>query len=125
MQALVIDDARVMRLLLRGTLQQLGFAVSEAGNGREGLDRLAQGNRPDVVFVDCYMPEMDGFAFLQGVRANPLLTGLPVIMVTGENDGDTARRALSEGASACIVKPFTPDIIRDQLQSLGVACAGP
>ena len=70
MRALVIDDARTMRLILKHVLTDIGFAVSEAGDGRAGLEQLERMDRPDVVFVDCFMPEMDGFEFLRAVRAD-------------------------------------------------------
>ena len=63
MQALIVDDARVMRMILRNLLKSIGFAVAEAENGRAALEQLGRMDRPDVVFVDCFMPEMDGFEF--------------------------------------------------------------
>ena len=70
MRALVIDDSRAMRALLGRLLGEIGFAVDEAGNGREGLEHLGTHGAPDVVLVDWNMPEMSGFEFVQAVRAN-------------------------------------------------------
>jgi two-component system chemotaxis response regulator CheY len=123
MHALVIDDARVVRLLLRGTMQQLGFEVSEAKDGVEGLSRLRQGGTPDVVLVDGHMPQMDGFEFVRQVRRDPRLAGLRVILVTGEEDASVTDRALSDGADACLVKPFTKETLGRRLADLGVCRA--
>src|SRR3982751_4557510 len=100
MRALIVDDARAMRLILRQILHKLGFEVAEAAHGREALDRLRQRDvgAPDVVLVDCQMPEMDGFALVEAVRADPDLRGLRVIMVTGEEEAAQAARALAAGA---------------------------
>jgi two-component system chemotaxis response regulator CheY len=123
MRALVIDDARAMRLILRQALQKLGLEVIEAGNGREGLEQLQRGSPPDVVLVDCQMPEMDGFAFIKAVRAAPPWQHLQVVMVTAEEDPAQAARALEVGANAYLVKPFNKDMIRAKLDQLGITAS--
>lgn len=121
MRALVIDDARSMRLILKSFLRQLGFTVSEADNGRTGLEELARTERPDVVFVDCFMPEMDGYDFLKAVRANADFSGLPMLMASAGEDSAEQRRALESGADAFIAKPFTREMIQTKLAQLGLA----
>ncbi|MGN6545398.1 MAG: response regulator, partial [Aureliella sp.] len=72
MRALVIDDSRATRRIIGDIMQRLGYEVTEAGNGREGLDRLEQLMQlglPDVVLVDWNMPVMDGLEFIKAVRA--------------------------------------------------------
>ena len=123
MHALVIDDARTMRMLMRVTLQKLGFQVSEAANGREGLERLDAEQRPDVVMVDWYMPEMDGAAFVQAVRARPDLAGLRLVVVTGETDAAQVGKVVATGADTYVSKPFTPETIRERLGAIGLKVA--
>ena len=120
MHALVIDDARTMRMLMRVTLQKLGFQVSEAANGREGLERLNAEQRPDVVMVDWYMPEMDGAEFVRTVRSRPDLAGLRLVVVTGETDAAQVGKVTETGADTYVSKPFTPEIIRERLGLIGV-----
>ena len=60
--------------------------------------------RPDVVFVDCFMPEMDGFEFLRAVRTDARYDGLPLLMASGDEDPAEQARALKEGADAFITK---------------------
>ena len=123
MHALVIDDARSMRMLMRVTLQKLGFRVSEAANGREGLERLSTHERPDVVMVDWYMPEMDGEEFVRAVRSRPDLAGLRLVVVTGETDAAQVGKVAATGADTYVSKPFTPETIRERLGAIGVGVA--
>ena len=123
MHALVIDDARTMRLLMRVTLQKLGFEVTEAANGREGLERLDSERRPDVVMVDWYMPEMDGAEFVRVVRSRPDLADLRLIVVTGETDAAQVGKVVATGADTYVSKPFTPETIRERLGAIGVSVA--
>ena len=71
MRALVIDDSKAVRGLLKRELSHLGFDVFEAGNGKEGIDRLEELGPVDVALVDWTMPVMDGLSFLKEVRSNP------------------------------------------------------
>jgi two-component system chemotaxis response regulator CheY len=121
MHALVIDDAKAMRLILKSFLRQIGFTVSEAGDGRAGLEELARMDKPDVVFVDCFMPEMDGYEFLKAVRADARYSGLPVLMASAGDDPAEQGRAMEMGANAFITKPFTRETIQTKLAQLGVA----
>jgi two-component system chemotaxis response regulator CheY len=120
MRALVIDDARTMRLILKHVLTGIGFAVTEAGDGRAGLEQLARLGRPDVVFVDCFMPEMDGFAFLRAVRADARYAGLPVLMASA-GEADEQAQARAAGADDFLVKPFSRESVLATLERLGVA----
>lgn len=122
MRALVIDDARVTRMILKAALSKLGYEVSEAGNGREGLEALARAGRPDVVLVDWHMPEMDGLAFVRAVRGGDH-PGLPLVMVTAESDERLIGQARTAGADGLLAKPFTPEQVRDCLQGLGLGAA--
>jgi two-component system, chemotaxis family, chemotaxis protein CheY len=121
MHALVIDDSRATRSVLRRILRPLGFDVTEAGDGREGLQRLGQLVRPDVVLVDWNMPVMDGLAFLRAVRADARYAGLPLLMVSTEGDAARIAQALEAGASEYVLKPFDGAVIRDKLRLLGLA----
>ena len=120
MRALVIDDAKAMRMILRQMLGKLGFAVTEAADGAEGLRQLREQGGADVALVDCNMPGLDGFGFLKAVRADGALAGLRVMMVTGEEEKAQADRAIQAGADEYLVKPFTREAILAKLQRLGL-----
>ena len=121
MRALIIDDSKAMRMILRQVLCDFGFDVTEAGNGSEGLIRLKEMPNPDLVTVDWNMPVMDGLAFVQAVRSNPSLERLPMIMVTTKNDWQQVADALEAGANEYIMKPFTEDVFREKLQLMGLS----
>jgi two-component system, chemotaxis family, chemotaxis protein CheY len=121
LQALVVDDSRAMRRILRAMLTRLGFEVIEAGNGREGLQQLeAAKPPPDVILVDWNMPEMNGFQFVQAVRAEDRLCSVPLMMVTTETEMDQVSAVLTAGANEYLMKPFGQEAIVDKLQILGL-----
>ena len=122
MKALLIDDSKAARAILRMVLLQAGFSeILEAGDGVEGLAKLRAAGALDCVLVDWYMPEMDGRTFIRTVRADSAFDALPVVMVTSESDAGNMASALLAGASEYVIKPFTKDAIVEKLQLLGLA----
>src|SRR4051812_16630201 len=109
-----------MRRIVAGTLENLGFEVGQAGDGREGLDVLADGGAADLVTVDWKMPVMDGLQFVSAVRANPAYRAMTIMMVTAESEHTQIVRALAAGAHEYVIKPFTADALRDKLALLGL-----
>ncbi len=120
MKALVIDDSKAMRIILKQILQSLGGTVEEAANGKEGLEKLKMIGNPDVVLVDWNMPEMNGLDFVRAVRANPVYRTLPLMMVTTETESAQMGKALAAGANEYVMKPFTKDVISEKLKILGI-----
>ncbi len=120
MNALVIDDSRAMRRILCQILQSLGLEVAEACNGRDALERLHANGEFKLALVDWNMPEMNGFEFIQAVRADRRYDGLRLMMVTTETEMTQVARALEAGANEYVMKPFTKDVIREKLELLGV-----
>ena len=120
LQALVIDDSRAMRLILGRMLRDLGFQVTDATNGRDGLSQLEGGLSPSLILVDWNMPEMTGIEFVEAVRKPPYQSGAKVVMVTTETEVPQVRRALESGADEYVMKPFTKESIFEKLQLLGL-----
>jgi len=120
MKALVIDDSRVMRRIVGGHLRDLGFSVVEAGNGQEALDVLTDQGTVDLACVDWNMPVMDGLGFVSAVRSRREWRDVTLMMVTTESERDQIVRALAAGAHEYLIKPFTPDALRDKLALLGL-----
>ncbi len=79
--AVVIEDDPASREILRRTLEQDGWRVCEAANGKEGLELLKRGT-PDLILLDLMMPEMDGFEFVDVLRSNAAWAQIPVVVVT-------------------------------------------
>ncbi len=100
---LVVDDEAAIRASLRMILEHAGFRFAEAGSGREGLDAAAS-ERPDVMILDVKMPGMDGLEVLEALRQRG--ADIPVLVVSGHGDIDTAVRATRLGAFNFIEKPF-------------------
>jgi len=124
MRALIVDDSRAMRALLRQILTANGFDVLEAGNGQEGLDRLASMlEKPDLALVDWHMPIMDGLTFVRTLRADPANAATRVLMVTTETELGQMASALAAGANEYVLKPFTREVIREKLALIGLTPA--
>jgi two-component system chemotaxis response regulator CheY len=117
MRALVIDDSRAVRLFIRGILAELGVEVVEAGNGREGLDRLAD-TPADLVLVDWNMPVMDGLEFITAVRGRREYDSVRLMMVTTETESEQVARAMAAGANEYLMKPFTKEVLIAKLTLL-------
>jgi two-component system chemotaxis response regulator CheY len=120
MRALILDDSRAMRMILRRIMHAAGFEVVEAADGRQGLDVLSAGPLPDVALVDWNMPGIDGLSFVKAVRDDPAYRQMTLMMVTTESEHDQVVRALAAGAHEYIIKPFTADAIVDKLELLGL-----
>lgn len=119
MHAMVIDDSRAVRMLIRKILLEQGFQVSEAGHGQEGLEKLR--DNPDIrlVLVDWNTPVMDGLEFIQAVRRERVWDTVQLVMVTTETEIEQVQRAISAGANEYVMKPFTPEVLVAKLTMLG------
>jgi two-component system, chemotaxis family, chemotaxis protein CheY len=119
-KALVIDDSRTMRRIVSGQLQRLGFETLEAEHGRAALDLLEQGETVDLACIDWNMPVMSGYDFVVAVRREDAWRDVTLMMVTTESEHGQIVKALAAGAHEYLIKPFTPDAIREKLQLLGL-----
>jgi signal transduction histidine kinase/CheY-like chemotaxis protein len=108
---LIVEDDERTREMLRRTLQKEGWEIREAGNGRLGLELLADGV-PALVLLDLMMPEMDGFAFVHELRRRPECGRVPVIVITAKDLNEEDRRRLSGEVASILGKDSTS---REQL----------
>lgn len=121
MIALVVDDSRATRTMLRGMLTKLGFEVVEAGHGVEALQRLESLDEAvSFALVDWNMPEMNGLELVKSLRAERRYAELPVMMVTAESDATQMARALMAGADEYALKPIDIEALETKLRLLGV-----
>lgn len=103
---LVIDDNNDVRSVVVATLTQAGYAVHQAGNGRDGiLTVLAQ--RPDLILCDVKMPGMDGYRTLAAIRKFRSTAAIPFILMTGSMGRAEFRNAMTCGADDYLMKPFS------------------
>ena len=101
---LVTDDDEDLRLLCQMYLELGGFGVTQAANGREALDVVANA-RPDLILLDLMMPVMDGWECLTELKSNGF-SDIPVFVITGKTQQQDQERAFALGAQAFIAKPF-------------------
>ena len=118
--ALVVDDSRAIRSLLKRLLAGFDFEIHEAGDGREALRCLAEIGAVDLVLVDWNMPEMDGLEFIKAVRAQPAYDRMVLVMVTSEGEPANIARALMAGADEYAVKPLSGEALVEKLQLVGL-----
>jgi two-component system chemotaxis response regulator CheY len=121
MRALVVDDSRTVRVIVSKILVEAGFEVVEAGNGREGLDRLRQTPDVDLILVDWNMPEMNGLDFIRAVRSDRANDAIRIMMVTTETEQEQVIRALDAGANEYLMKPFSKDTLLAKLSLLDLS----
>ena len=121
MRALIVDDSKAMRLIIRNVLREVGFDILEASHGGEALDLLRQNPGIQIVLVDWHMPGMSGLEFVSSVRSDPTYDEMLIVFVTSEIDLEHVAQALEAGANEYIMKPFTKDVILEKLGLLGIA----
>ena len=116
---LIVDDSRVIRKVARRILEELGFVITEAGDGAEALAHC-RAALPDAVLLDWNMPVMDGMEFLLALRRQPGGDRPVVVFCTTEAEPDRIRQALAAGADEYIMKPFDGDIIEAKFSLAGL-----
>ena len=116
MKLLVVDDSSTMRRIIKNTLQRLGHKdILEGGDGVQGWNVLSSNPDIDMLITDWNMPEMNGLELVKKVRADARFTDLPIIMVTTEGGKAEVITALKAGVNNYIVKPFTPQVLKEKL----------
>ena len=117
-RVLVVDDSLVNRKLLERLLIRDGHVVETAADGREALERVrSDPGSLDVVLLDIMMPELDGYAVLQGLKSDERLRHLPVIMISSIEEVASVARCIENGATDYMSKPFDPAILKARLSS--------
>ncbi len=106
---LVVDDSVSMRQMVSFTLTGAGYEVVEAGDGKEAVDKLNGGAKPNLVITDLNMPNMDGIALIKAVRGMPTHKFTPILMLTTESSDAKKKEGQSAGATGWVVKPFNPE----------------
>jgi two-component system, chemotaxis family, chemotaxis protein CheY len=110
-RVLVIDDASLVRLYYRDTLERAGFEVDEALNGLEALEKLLVAPA-DLLIVDVNMPQMDGITFLSVLRRQELpIAATPALVSSTEAGAQDIAAARAAGANFYLTKPVRPDLL--------------
>jgi DNA-binding response OmpR family regulator len=114
---LVADDDDDILLLVTTRLRRDGFEIIEARTGNEALV-LAQTRRPDVAVLDVGMPGLDGLEVLERIRADDVLSGMRVLLLTAKAQESDVRRGYDAGADAYVRKPFSPAELSARVREL-------
>ena len=111
---MVVDDERDVALGLAALLRGRGFVVETAFDGQEVVDRLKDGEVPDLLLLDYSMPELDGEEVMQTLRADPEFAQMPILLATASNiDLETMTRA-----NGLLRKPYTRGVLFQMIQGL-------
>lgn len=117
---LIVDDSKVIRKVSRHILENLGFSVEEAENGKLGLE-ACDSVMPDVILLDWNMPVMTGIEFITHLRKRKGGEKPKVVFCTTENDVGHIREAINAGADEYVMKPFDHETLQIKLQLVGFA----
>jgi len=123
LKLLVVDDSSTMRRIIKNTLARLGYKdILEAEDGLKGWEQMNANPDVEMLITDWNMPEMNGLELVKKVRADERFKDTPIIMVTTEGGKAEVITALKAGVNNYIVKPFTPQVLKEKLAAvMGVA----
>jgi CheY-like chemotaxis protein len=107
---LVVDDNRITTKLLRRYLEANGYEASEAYDGVECLERVAE-RMPDAIVLDVMMPRLDGYETVKKLRESPVTEKIPVVIVTALNDVSNQLKAIEAGADDFLSKPIEEKLL--------------
>lgn len=122
LSALVVDDSKSARFFLRKALEEQDVNVDLVESGFDALSRVKQ-QRPDIVFMDHQMPEMDGLETTERLKQDPSTTAIPVVMCTSTDDAEFLRRVDEVGAMGILPKPPSADGLRGVLNQVSEGIA--
>lgn len=114
---LIVDDEPLGRDSLEALLINHGFQLAFAANGAETLAQAAE-LIPDLILLDVMMPDMDGFEVCRRLRQDPVLTDVPVVLVTALDDRDSRLRGIEAGADDFVTKPFDRAELRTRVRTI-------
>ena len=115
---LIVDDSITIRRIITNALKTVGFTETiEASNGREALEKLTEG-KVDFIITDWNMPEMNGLDLIKEIRANPVYSSMPILMITTRGTEHDVVEALQAKVNSYIMKPFTPQELKEKIEGI-------
>jgi chemotaxis family two-component system response regulator PixH len=119
-RVLIVDDSATLRLIMARALQRVGYQVSMASDGKEGLDKALQ-ERPHCIILDVVLPGMNGFSLCRQLRALDPEHDLSIILVSSKSTPMDQRWGLRQGADRYLPKPFTEEELIEAVKELFTA----
>ncbi len=118
MKILIVDDSMTMRRIIANTLKTLGYeSFVEAEDGKDAFAKL-YAESPDFIITDWNMPNMSGLEFVRAVRNDKNFSNIPILMVTTRGMKRDILEALKARVNSYIIKPFTPDIMKEKVEQI-------
>jgi twitching motility two-component system response regulator PilH len=115
---LCVDDAAPDLKLMASTLANAGYAVATAQNGKQAIEAAAH-SKPDLIFMDVNMPEMDGFQATRSLSGSAATKMIPVVLVTSKDQKADRVWAQMLGVKGYITKPYEPQALIDMVKTIG------
>ncbi|MFK8006598.1 MAG: response regulator [Saprospiraceae bacterium] len=116
-QILIIEDHRAIRILMSNFLRK-SFDVKTTANGYEALAWMNEGNIPNIIILDINMPKLGGIEFLNNIRISGFFQDIPVVVVSGEEEGKTIEKCLEIGINGYMKKPFNPSDLQTKILTI-------
>jgi len=114
---LLIDDSEMVLQILGAMIEDIGYELETASDGMQGLEELSQDDF-DCLITDLNMPVMDGYTFIQKVRAMEKYSDIPIMIVTTEKEASDKEKGFAVGADIYLVKPVQKEELQEKLQML-------
>ncbi|MFT4606819.1 MAG: CheY-like chemotaxis protein [Urechidicola sp.] len=115
--ALIVDDDRSNRFILKTLLKQYDYRIVEANNGQEAIDQYHK-EKPDIIFMDVIMPIMDGYVATTQIKAAAGSNFVPVIFLTAMSDEKSITKCIEVGGDDFMVKPYDPFLLKTKIQAM-------
>jgi two-component system chemotaxis response regulator CheY len=116
---LVVDDSVTMRRIVINSLKNLGYNnYTEAGDGKEALDKLGADSSINFVITDWNMPVLSGLELVKTIRSDDKISSMPILMVTTRGVKEDIIEALQAKVNNYVVKPFTPQILKEKIDQV-------
>ena len=116
-QILVVDDDREWNFLLKVMMEQAGFKIEQAYNGKDALDKIAQ-TKPDLLVLDITMPIMDGFEVCKVLREKPETKELPIVILTSYTQPEDILKGKSYQVKRYLLKPCPPELVIQNVRDI-------
>lgn len=116
-KVLVVEDDPTIQLIVRRSLEKR-FDVFAFTNGIDALAYLHEGNIPDIIIADLNTPEMGGLELIEQLKASGYFSGLPVLVLSGEESTESRIKCLDSGADDYVVKPFNPRELEARMNAI-------
>ncbi|MBI3560884.1 MAG: response regulator [Gammaproteobacteria bacterium] len=114
-KVLVVDDSAAELSNIKKIIHNIGCSVISASNGKQALE-LAKNEKPDIIFMDILMPEMDGYEATRKLSNDPATRNIPIIFISSKGQKADKLWGQMQGAKGYITKPFTAEQIIDQIR---------